>query len=239
MNLFTTNQFKRAVKKLKREHNTRALDDLWKAVQKIYNQEVGSSMDNHRLAGKNTNNLNDLHLAGGDLILLWRYDSDTDSLVVSAKIKDVVNHDALSRKETFAEPQWRETTIDELDKQINGSTYLDDSLTVDAIEDWFYNYYNKVIASILPIDDIHVDNIIDKFSEVQIEATGVQYDSTCSDYRYRTAVQSLTKRCEQDNVECNLEKCDLSQVTSSLYYEYEDDEFGIRLTLIVPIDIEY
>ena len=79
MNLYTTDKFKKVIKSLKRKHNTRALDDLWKAVNKIYRDEVRSSMDNH------TNNINDLHLAEEDLILLYRYDADSESLVVSAK----------------------------------------------------------------------------------------------------------------------------------------------------------
>ena len=174
MTLYTTNKFKKAVKKFRRNHSNRVLDDIWKAVNKIYKQEVGSSMDNHKLTGKHTNGFKDIHLDGGNFILLYRYDVDNDTLIVSAKINNVVNHNDLHDRATYAEPQWVETTLDDLDKMINGTTIIGDDLSEDDILDWFYDFYNTEIAPILPIDDIRPIDIIDEGNYLRIKSKGTR-----------------------------------------------------------------
>lgn len=228
MNLFITNKFKKSVKVFRRTHSNRVLDDLWVAINKIYNQEVGKSMDNHKLSGSYTNGFKDIHLSGGDFILLYRYDIDSDTLIVSAKIKDIVNHDELKERGVFKEPQWFETTLDELDKQINGSTQLGDDLDADYITDWFYDYYDNVIAPILPIDDIEPTSIIDRQDSVFIRAKGIQYYSICPKYKFREYRKSIIERCAKDGIICNLYTSDFGS----------DDEYSIVCTLVVPLTIE-
>lgn len=227
MNLFTTSKFNRSIKQFRKEHNTRVLDDVWDAINKIYNQEVGSAMDNHRLAGKSANGFSDIHLYGGKFILLYRYDIDSDTLVISAKIKDVVNHKELNQQKTFAEPQWFPTTLDEMDKQINGSTLLGDDLNEDDILDWFYDYYNKVIAPILPIDDIHPTSIIDRSDSLFIRAKGIQYYSMCPKSRFRECRKAIIDECNHDDITCNLYMSDFG----------DEDEYSIVVTLVVQLDI--
>lgn len=224
MNLFTTNKFKRAIKSFHRSHSDRILDDLWTAINKIYNQEVGSSMDNHKLTGKHTNGFKDIHLAGGKFILLYRYDVDTDTLVVSAKIKDVVDHKGLNEKGVFSEPEWIETSLEELDKQINGSIQIGQDLNEDDILDWFYDFYNKAIAPVLAIDDIKPTTIKDRGDSLFIRAKGVQYYSSCSRLRFREARKAIIYQCIKYDVTANM-----------FMTNFSDDEFSITLTLVVPL----
>ncbi len=226
MNLFTTNKFNRAIKVFQKKHHSRALDDIWIAINKIYRDEVGKSMDNHRLSGKHTNGFNDIHIAGGDFILLYRYDVDSDTMVVSAKIKDVVDHKGLHQRDTYAEPQWIETTLEELDKKINGSVQLGADLDEDEILDWFYDYYNNIIAKILPIDDISPTSIIDRGDSLFIRAKGIQYYSICTKFKCRECRKQLIEKCAQDEIIFNLYTSDFG----------DEDEYSIVITMVVPLE---
>lgn len=225
MNLFTTSKFNKAIKLFRRQHHSRALDDLWSAINKIYNEEVGKSMDNHKLSGKHTNGFKDIHIAGGDFILLYRYDVDSDTMVVSAKLKDVIDHKDLDRKGIYKEPQWVPTTLDELDKQINGSTQLGDDLDEDEIIDWFYDYYNRRIAPILPIDDIEPTFIIDRGDSLFIRAKGIQYYSMHSKLDCRRCRKELIRICAADGIDFNMYVSDFG----------DEEEYSIVVTMVVPL----
>ena len=226
MILFTTNKFKKAVKCFRKTHNARVLDDLWTAINKIYNQEVGSSMSNHKLKGKYTNGFKDMHLAGGDFILLYRYDVDDDTLVISAKLRDIIDHKELHEKGVFSEPEWIKTTLEELDKQINGSVQLGDDLDEDDILDWFYNYYNTKIARILAIDEIRPVSIIDRGDSLFIRAKGIQYYSLHSKQNFRQCRRHIIDQCLEDDVVVNLFTSDFG----------DEDEYSIVLTIVVPLE---
>ena len=224
MILYTTNKFKKAIKLFKRKHQSRVLDDVWNAIVKIYNQEVGKSMDNHQLSGKHTNGFKDIHLEGGDFILLYRYDVDNDTLIVSAKINDIVTHKELNQKATFAEPQWIPTTFDQLKNDINGSTDLS-NLDVDEVEDWFYDFYNEKISKILPMDNIVIKNIVDQGVVVLIKVSGTQYYETCNANQFKASATRIIDLCRSYDVDCTLVK-----VIKNL------KEFRINMTLRVPIE---
>lgn len=225
MKLFTTKKFKRAVKSFKKNHSTRVLNDLWAAITKIYSNEVGSSMDNHKLTGKHTNGFSDIHLAGGDFILLYRYDADDDTLVVSAKIKDVIDHKELRQKGTFAEPEWVQTSLEELDHEINGSIELGNDLNEDEILDWFYDYYNLRIAPILAIDEIRVESIVDRGDSLYIKAKGLQYYSLHSREDFADCRHLILDRCSDDGIVANLLASDFGDA----------DEYAVTFKLIVPL----
>ena len=134
----------------------------------VYNQEVGSAMDNHPLSGKKTNGFKDLHLCGGDLILLYRYDVEEDALIVSAKLRNIINHDELDRPEMYSEPQWIEVTLEDVKKTIKGSVQIGSDFDKSDIIEWFFEYYNYNIAKILPIDEIYPVDIVTSDSQIVI-----------------------------------------------------------------------
>lgn len=230
MNLFITNKLKRVIKKFQKDHSKRALEDLWDAINQIYKNEVGKSKRNHALTGKHTNGFKDLHLAGDKYILLYRYDTDSHTLVISAKLLNVVEHDALNKSSTYAEPQWIGTTLDELDKLIHSSTstiQIDDDSFDTSIEDWFYDYYNAKIAKIMPIDDIEIVHIYDFNTVVQLKLKGIQYYEFYSKDSFHQKRDQIIRLCSKDGITC----------TMSMIEFVDSDEFLILMKLNVPLEI--
>ena len=109
MKMLLTTPFKRAVKQLKKIHHQRALDDLSNAIKLINEEAVDSHMDNHNLV--KANGLKDIHLAGGDLILLYKYIRD-DVIAVSAKLHNIVDHTELKQRGAFDEKIFLEKVIE-------------------------------------------------------------------------------------------------------------------------------
>lgn len=95
-----TNQFEAALKKLKKDHKTKILEQLKDVVEKLIKLEITTQNQNHPL--KNAKGHRDLHLDGKRLILLYKYDYASDNedellLFVTLKLQDIVDHKQLSR----------------------------------------------------------------------------------------------------------------------------------------------
>lgn len=86
-----TRSFESAVKKLKKQHKTSALKELHDVVTQLINYEITKQKSNHPL--KNAEGHRDIHLDGGNLVLLYKYDDDV--LTIALRLQDVVNHDEL------------------------------------------------------------------------------------------------------------------------------------------------
>lgn len=93
LNITTTPQYERAIKRLKRQHKAHVLTEIKETVIKLANLEITTEKRNHRLSNSN---LNDIHIDRGRLILLYRYLGS--SLIISLELNNIVNHDQLNRK---------------------------------------------------------------------------------------------------------------------------------------------
>lgn len=113
-----------------------------------------------------------------------------------------------------------------LDKKTNGSVQLGADLDEDKILDWFYNYYNNIIAKILPIDDIAPTSIIDRGDSLFIRAKGIQYYSICPKFKCRECRKQLIEKCAQDEIIFNLYTSDFG----------DEDEYSIVITMVVPLE---
>ena len=89
-----TRVFKNSVKRLKKKHNDKVLEELYTAVRQLINLEISTQKKNHTL--KNFDGHKDLHLDGGRLILLYRYDVEEDTLILTLKLQDIVDHKQLN-----------------------------------------------------------------------------------------------------------------------------------------------
>ena len=227
MKFMTTKQFDKAVESIKRKHDKKLKSDLIDILNKIYTQTLGASHRNHPL--KDANGLNDVHLRG-DIIILYRYDVDSDTLVISAKMHDIVNHDQLNRKTTFREKQGYEQDFDKYIKDIQSSTdiYTDD-IDFEYVDDWFTDYYNEVIAPIICIDDIRITDIEDFGEYLHITTKGIQYTDACPLSHINDIETVLNSRCNRDNVQVSL----TYNINAHFYGDLTSYE--LVLYLIVPL----
>lgn len=92
LKIVATRSFEDAVKQLKKKHEKNALNELHDTIISLANFEVTKQKSNHPL--KNAQGHKDLHLNGGKLVLIYRYDDDT--LYISLRLQDVVNHNKLA-----------------------------------------------------------------------------------------------------------------------------------------------
>lgn len=92
MNVVYMPQFKKAYKKLKKEHQDNIIKDINITIKKLINFEITSQKSNHRL--KNSD-LNDLHIRP-NVILLYKYSGE--ALVITLELHNIVDHDELNRK---------------------------------------------------------------------------------------------------------------------------------------------
>ena len=112
MKTFVTKDFKKTTNLLKRKHNKRALNDLYKALEKLSKGLITpvTFNNNHRLENSECY---DMHIGGqySDIILVWKYDNEDDSLVINLKCRDLTNHKELNRKNYNKETKYEEFDI--------------------------------------------------------------------------------------------------------------------------------
>lgn len=89
--VFATRSFEAGVKQLKKQHKTAVLDELYNTVLQLINLDITKQKHNHPL--KNSGGHNDIHLDGGNLILIYRYEDDV--LAIGLRLQDIVDHDQL------------------------------------------------------------------------------------------------------------------------------------------------
>ncbi len=94
--IVATRSFVQAVKSLKSDHKNKELQELHQAIQDLAEFNITTQKSNHPL--KNAQGHIDLHLAGGKLILLYRYDNEI--LYISLRLQDVVDHKELKNYDT-------------------------------------------------------------------------------------------------------------------------------------------
>lgn len=138
-----TRSFEQAIKRLKKDHKTDACKEIYKTVKSLLNLEITKQKSNHPL--KNSEGHFDIHLSGGKLILLYRYDtSDTNEtiLILGLRLQDVVDHDQLS---SYDSKKYRAPSRDYDPESIKSSTMFEtfrawyDSLSDDdqyAVDDF-------------------------------------------------------------------------------------------------------
>ena len=93
-----TKQFEQGVKMLKKKHDNEALSELYEVVTQLRSLNVSTQNKNHWL--KNADGHLDIHIKGGNLILLYKYiggESDDIALVVTLKLQDLIDHTELRR----------------------------------------------------------------------------------------------------------------------------------------------
>lgn len=123
-----TRDFERSLKKLKNDHRKKELSKLYDIVEQLVELNITKQARNHAL--KDADGHIDIHISP-DLILLYRYDSESGVLYISLRLQDIVNHDTLSsyNKRKYKSPA-KEFNVE----KIRSSTYFDnwyDSLSED------------------------------------------------------------------------------------------------------------
>lgn len=96
-----TKLFERAIKALSRKNKVDVLKEIKDTIIRLGNYEISSNKKNHPL--KNAEGHLDLHLEGGNLILLYKYfneevfeiDVEKKSLDRILRLQDIVNHTEL------------------------------------------------------------------------------------------------------------------------------------------------
>ena len=89
INVVTTPQYQKALKKLKKQNKTETIKKLDEIIGKLARFEITTEYKNHKLKGTD---VYDLHVEP-DLILLYRYVGN--AIVISLELADLVNHDKL------------------------------------------------------------------------------------------------------------------------------------------------
>ena len=232
MKLVVTKQFDRAVKAIKKKHDPVLKATLIDKIRKIYNQLLDESDRAHNLKGKHTNGLQDVHISG-DLIILYRYDEDSDSLVLSAKLHNIVNHNELHEKDTFKEKQGFEKDIEEYIREIESSTDIADDITFEYVDDWFTDYYNDCIFKVSCIDDIEITSIVDKGDRLLLLAEGYQYIDTCPPDQFDIISEDVRTMCRSTGTDCRL--TGLFDIRDN----YNDPtSYKIKMILLVPLVVD-
>lgn len=97
-----TRLFEQAVKELFKKHRADVIEELKNTIIKLGMYEIGSAKHNHPLE-KSEGHL-DIHIDGGNLILLYKYDDDVlevgfekSALNQILRLQDVVDHKELKR----------------------------------------------------------------------------------------------------------------------------------------------
>ena len=202
-----TRSFENAVKQLKKKHETKTLEELYDVVTKLANYEVTKEKSNHPL--ENANGHKDLHLKGGKLILLYKYEDDV--LTVALRLQDVVNHNQLKSYELR---KYKAPTREYDVNNINNSTIV-------SSQD-FMNWYNNLDEE----DQWKVDDIAD--------TEGIPFYEDASDqelsrlmHMYQNSIESCSIFSD-DDVEDNFSVEDTDQ-------EYHSDATSINSTKLPTI----
>lgn len=87
--------YKYGYKQLEKKHKYKVLNELEEVLYKLVNLEISSSNSNHPLTG-NLKGYKDIHLAGGDIVLLYKY--EYDNLYIDLILHDLGPHDDVSYK---------------------------------------------------------------------------------------------------------------------------------------------
>lgn len=126
--IVATKLFEQAVKLLWKKKKLDVLRELRDTVIKLGNYEISSNKDNHPL--KNAEGHLDLHLDGGNLILVYKYlseklvevDIDKESIIKSLRLQDIVNHKELDRynKKKYKKSA-EEINIDDIFKMLDNN----------------------------------------------------------------------------------------------------------------------
>lgn len=98
VNVVATKQFMKAVKQLKKKHKTDVLRELYDIVNKLRNLEITTQSSNHWL--KDADDHKDIHLDGGNLILMYKYITTQNgnvALMITLRLQDIVDHTELKR----------------------------------------------------------------------------------------------------------------------------------------------
>ena len=93
-----TTQFLSGVKALRKAHKNEELEKLNQIIQDLENVNVTTAYCNHPLTN-NDAKLNDIHISG-DVILLYRYETDIDNnliLTVSLRLDNITDHKKLNQ----------------------------------------------------------------------------------------------------------------------------------------------
>ena len=229
MKMMITAAFKHAVKKYKNEHNTRVLDDLAKALDLINDETVGTQMDNHPLT--NANGLWDIHLDGGNFVLLYKY-LDKDTVQVSAKLHDVIPHKHLYQRGIYDERPAKPYKYEDVKKMIRSSTDAYAGISRDDIEDWVHNFYNTVIAPIILLDDIYITSLKYYGDCIRCNIIGTQYRELVpvEDLGYiKSALHSALASIPINNF-------DMYYYDDTNTYPDEEDAYDIELVFDIPIE---
>lgn len=114
MRVYVTSYFEKGIKELINKHRKDVLIELKDVIEKLLRLEVTRNNRNHPL--KNAEGHLELHIDGGNLLLVYKYLSK-DVISVALKLQDIVDHKELKRynKKRY-KSETKETTVDEIFK---------------------------------------------------------------------------------------------------------------------------
>lgn len=227
--MLITTAFKQAVKKYRHDHNKRVLDDLDRALDLINTQTIGTQMDNHELT--DANGLWDIHLDGGNFILLYKY-INKDTVEISAKLHNVVPHRDLHKRGVYDERPAKTYDYEDVKKLIRGSSEIYAGISRDEIEDWVHDFYNHIIAPILLLDDIYITSLKYNGDYIRCNIVGTQYRELVSvdDLGY---IKSDLRQALRDN---SINYFDMYYYDDTNTYPDEEDAYDIELVFDIPIE---
>ena len=128
--IVATRSFENSVKQLKKKHENEALNELCDIVNKLADYEITKQKSNHPL--KDVDGHIDLHLKGGKLVLLYKYEDDV--LTIALRLQDVVNHDQLM---SYNKKKYKAPTSDYDINNIKNS--VDIQANYSSFENWYDN----------------------------------------------------------------------------------------------------
>ena len=224
--IVATRSFENAVKQLKKKHESKTLQELKQTVLELANYNITKQKSNHPL--KNSDGHIDLHLKGGKLVLLYKYEDDV--LTVSLRLQDVVNHDQLM---SYDNKKYKAPAREYNTDNISNSTIL-------GSYDEFMNWYDELSdEDQWEVDDIADTNGIPFYEEASDDQLSWLHD------QFAILDENNRKQSEvkADYNDRNLRSLEDEWLTPPEYddpIEHEDSEelVEVELNQVITVDVD-
>lgn len=168
-----TKSFIRAIKTLKNKHKSKELRQVYDVVQELMKFAITTQNDNHGL--NNAKGHKDLHISGGKLILLYRYDDivseDTgeDDVVliigIELRLQDVVNHDQLHNYRKFDSKAYKYDPEDILSSKI---IHIGKTLSHSKFMRWYNSLDEELQWDVDDLADVFGFPLYDECTESEL-----------------------------------------------------------------------
>ena len=175
--VFVTRSFKDALKKLKKSHKTDVINELYSVVQDLIDQKVSTQNKNHPLKHlpKDAKGHRDLHLEGGNLVLLYRYETAKNGdnvLIVELRLQDIVDHKEL---ENYSNKKYK-APVTEFDP--------DEILSSTQFQEWYDSLIEEEQWNVDDVADIENIPMYEDATDTELAFLKYQYETNAYPRRY-------------------------------------------------------